>query len=146
MIENKYNIFVRSMFLDTCWKFDDTLKKFVQIWKVSNKRLKFTDTRRKLWAIWTFLCQIKNSTIFMYNPNFQTHAGYFQTHNGNFEQSGNFRVKFWAIPKYFLRNIIIFMYKTKFQTHAWKLQRVGFREGGTWGILRPEIFYSLKVC
>ena len=31
MIENKYNNFVQSKFPDTCWKFQDTVQKLLQI-------------------------------------------------------------------------------------------------------------------
>ena len=72
--------FVRSKFPDTCWKFPDPPQKCVPIWKFKNTHSKFPGTPRKLWAIWKFLWyRIRNSTIFMYNPNFLTHAGYFQT-------------------------------------------------------------------
>ena len=45
---------MQSKFLDTCWKFPNTLQKLVPIWKFSNTCRKFPDTQRKLWAIWLF--------------------------------------------------------------------------------------------
>ena len=77
MIENKYNVFVRSKFSDTCWTHSIN---FYQSGNLETHAFNFQTHTKKLLAILTFLShRIKNCTIYLYNPNFQTLAGYFQT-------------------------------------------------------------------